>query len=252
MTPEIMTRLKGTRFLLAGLEKVEGLEIATLLSGAGAVGIPGTYEQCSPGFCDAMIVKLGESAGHEIETIPAVPALAAVAAKDIAHASENAYIRCSDFVCFPWQPAELLVRASRLLASRQVESATPANRQISVLIADDDPAVTTLLKTILSGHMDCRVARNGFQALQLLKTAPPHVVFLDVNMPVMNGFEVLEAIRREPGMKNLPVILLTAQDSLADIERGRTLGANDYIVKPFRANTILQRVRRLLLTQAGT
>ena len=92
--------------------------------------------------------------------------------------------------------------------------------------------------------MECRTASSGPEALQMIREFSPHAAVLDVNMPGMDGFEILSAIRRAA----LPVrvVMLTARQHESDVLRGFTLGADDYVVKPFNPLELAARLKRLL------
>jgi DNA-binding response OmpR family regulator len=114
-----------------------------------------------------------------------------------------------------------------------------------VLIADDDPTVVALVRTAIQNFgMDCRTVPDGRSAMATIREARPHAAVLDVNMPGMDGYEVLAAIRKE-GMP-IRVVLLTARQQESDVLRGFTLGADDYIVKPFSPLELVARLKRLL------
>jgi DNA-binding response OmpR family regulator len=92
--------------------------------------------------------------------------------------------------------------------------------------------------------MECQVVVDGRKALEATRRWRPQVAILDVNMPGMDGYEVLAALRAE----NLPVrvMLLTARQRESDIIRGFTLGADDYVVKPFSPMELVARLKRLI------
>ena len=116
-----------------------------------------------------------------------------------------------------------------------------------ILIADDEEHLGFMIKFKLekSGYtVDWQV--NGRDALQAVKDSPPALVILDVMMPGMTGFEVLEAIKTDAALKSIPVIMLTARGQEDDTVRGINLGAADYITKPFRPAELLARVKRLI------
>jgi DNA-binding response OmpR family regulator len=114
-----------------------------------------------------------------------------------------------------------------------------------VLVADDDSTVLALVRTALvTFGMECQVASDGPSALEAARRWRPQAAILDVNMPGMDGYEVLAAMRAE----GLPVrvMLLTARQQESDIVRGFTLGADDYVVKPFSPMELVARLKRLI------
>ena len=175
--------------------------------------------------------------------------------------------RASELLIDGWQPEEALIRLSHALArgaAVKIPPAAPAtspgNRapapfgsplprqttsESEVLLADDDLTVRMVLRGILQGSgIKCRLACDGNEALQAIRDCHPPVAILDVNMPGIDGYEVLAAVRNEA----LPVrvILLTARQQEADITRGFTLGADDYVIKPFNPPELLARLKRYL------
>lgn len=117
-----------------------------------------------------------------------------------------------------------------------------------IFIVDDDPDVRDLVeyKLVQNGH-DVLCATNGQDALQLVPAAMPELVLLDVMMPGISGFDVLERLRAEACTHQLPIIMLTAKAQEADAERGFTLGANDYVLKPFSPRELMSRVSAQLV-----
>jgi DNA-binding response OmpR family regulator len=102
-----------------------------------------------------------------------------------------------------------------------------------------------LVRTALANFsMACVTAPNGSDALEIIRTRRPQAAVLDVNMPGMDGYEVLAAIRRE----EIPtrVLMLTARQQENDILRGFALGADDYVIKPFSPVELTARLKRLL------
>lgn len=155
-----------------------------------------------------------------------------------------------DYLMDGWQAEEALVRLSLAIfhhAGAPVLKADPADagRRPRIVIADDDPTVRALVGSALQNFgMECQVAADGRSALTAARRFLPHAMVLDVNMPGMDGYEVLAAIREE----NLPVrvLLLTARQQESDIIRGFTLGADDYMVKPFNPTELVARLKRLV------
>jgi DNA-binding response OmpR family regulator len=89
-------------------------------------------------------------------------------------------------------------------------------------------------------------ATDGGQALDMVSTKKPDLVLLDVMMPVMDGFQVLEKLKAQEETKELPVIMLTARGQERDVVRGVETGADDYVVKPFSFPELIARVNRAL------
>ncbi len=156
-----------------------------------------------------------------------------------------------DFLSYPGPPEEVVLRIYHLLSAtsqpRTANPNQPVQGKARVLIADDDPTIVTVVKAVLVKQgMDCIVAQNGGVAVTLVKAHHPHAVILDINMPFLDGFEVLHAIKKEPLTSSIPVIMLTSLKHESDIIRGFGLGADDYVVKPFRPLELAARLTRLL------
>lgn len=117
----------------------------------------------------------------------------------------------------------------------------------TVLVADDDDDILALVRMGLerAGH-HVIPAHNGTQALQLAKLRTPDLCILDVAMPGLDGIRVTEELRSDSVTHGIPVILLTAHAQASDVARGIAAGANAYIPKPFRIQTLRQQVDSLL------
>src|SRR6266702_5498579 len=114
-----------------------------------------------------------------------------------------------------------------------------------ILVIDDDAAVASLLKRGLSYEgFAVETARSGVEGLTIARERPSDLVILDVMMPGLGGFEVLQRLRSAD--EQLPVLMLTARDTPADQVQGLESGADDYVVKPFTFEVLLARVRSLL------
>lgn len=117
----------------------------------------------------------------------------------------------------------------------------------SVLVVEDDELLVRVLERLLSvSGFDVRCVDNGEEALECAQSARPDLILLDGMLPGMNGFEILRILRDSAALKDIPVIFLTAQDREEDIVRGLTMGAIDYILKPFKPKELLARVSRAL------
>ncbi len=122
----------------------------------------------------------------------------------------------------------------------------------TILIVDDAPENLTVLGEVLAPHFRVRAANSGSRALRIAASEPrPDLILLDIVMPEMDGYAVLERLRADPATHDLPVIFVTAMDAVADEEKGLQLGAVDYITKPIQPAIVLARVRaHLELKQA--
>jgi len=121
-----------------------------------------------------------------------------------------------------------------------------------ILIVDDEPVNLSVLSKTLGASFHVRACKSGEEALRAVAIQPyPELILLDIVMPGMDGYEVLAKLRQEPRTCEIPVIFITALDSMIDEEKGFRLGAVDYITKPFRPAIVVERVRvHLELKQA--
>lgn len=113
----------------------------------------------------------------------------------------------------------------------------------NILIIDDSIANIKMLSTILETDYNITVTKNGKDGIDKSKHMNPSLILLDVLMPEMDGFEVLVRLKEDKKTKNIPVIFITCLSDDKNEERGLSLGAVDYIVKPFNANVIRARVK---------
>lgn len=119
-----------------------------------------------------------------------------------------------------------------------------------ILIVDDEAPIRRLLLQSLEDLEDEGVelllAEDGAAALDLIKNERPKLVFLDVMMPAMNGFDVCDAVKNKLGMEDVTVILLTAKGQERDRQRGKEVGADQYITKPFDPDQLLEKAKEIL------
>lgn len=121
-----------------------------------------------------------------------------------------------------------------------------------ILIVDDDPGMVQTLARVIRPLGRLRFATQGVDALRLMAEAPPDLVLLDAQMPGLSGFDVLEAIKRDPGLADIPVIFVTSQADAQFEQLGLEKGAADFIAKPIRPAIVQARVRtQLRLKQAN-
>ncbi len=142
----------------------------------------------------------------------------------------------------------------RLLRAREAgrnqvvwEEADPDETIRRILVAEDDEiSATILLHRLQKEGLDVTRCDNGRDVYELALEDTPDLLILDVKMPGMDGFEVLESLRRTPSFSAVPIIMLTSMGSEADVVRGFQLGADDYVLKPFSPVELSARVWRLL------
>jgi len=112
-----------------------------------------------------------------------------------------------------------------------------------ILVVDDDPNIVRTLRDRLERNgYEVITASNGKDGLQAALDEKPDVVLLDIIMPIMDGHEMLEALRRQPFGQEPSVIMFTARSQAQDISRANAIGIDDYIVKPFDMSELLERI----------
>lgn len=116
-----------------------------------------------------------------------------------------------------------------------------------ILIVDDEPnIVMTLEYTFKKSNYEVFIARDGQEALDILKTNFPDVIILDIMMPMVDGFATLEQIRKDENLQHTKVMFLSAKNKESDIEKGIALGADAYMTKPFSIKKVVEKVEELL------
>jgi twitching motility two-component system response regulator PilG len=113
----------------------------------------------------------------------------------------------------------------------------------TILAVDDSPTVRKLIAITLEKHgYQVITAEDGMAALNYLTTNPPHLVLTDINMPRLDGYQLCKLIKKHDKTKHIPVIMLSGKDGVFDRLRGRLVGCDDYITKPFESADIVQKV----------
>lgn len=133
-----------------------------------------------------------------------------------------------------------------------IEERTHTLERPRILVLDDDEKIrATLRRALLYGGYDISLAATGEEALEKALMNPPDLAVLDVMLPGIDGFEVCRRLRED--RPDLPIVLLTARDSVDDRVSGLDIGADDYVVKPFALEELLARIRARLRhgTQSG-
>ena len=116
-----------------------------------------------------------------------------------------------------------------------------------ILIVDDEPNIVMSLEyTFKKSNYEVFIARDGQEALDILKTNYPDVIILDIMMPMVDGYATLEHIRKDANLQHTKVMFLSAKNKESDIEKGMALGANAYLTKPFSIKKVVEQVEELL------
>jgi len=122
----------------------------------------------------------------------------------------------------------------------------------TILIVDDEAYIVTSLEYVMqSAGFEVAAAYDGVEALEKVAETVPALVILDLMMPKLDGFEVCEKIRENPLWKDIRIIILTAKGRDTERKKGMSLGADDYMTKPFSTRDILNRVKELLAESEG-
>jgi CheY-like chemotaxis protein len=260
----IVQALSGRKIAVVGFPRAELQGLVAALKRARA--IPAVFEpfelpdSTTARDCALAVVRVGARTAASPWLTPADaaagerPLILAGTRDHLLSLSESVQGMAREFLMDSWAPEEALVRIALALSERPrppepvVASrggGTAVEGKPRIVVADDDATVVLLLRTALRNFgMDCQCASDGPQALEMIRQIRPHAAVLDVNMPGMDGYAVLSAVRQE-GIPVL-VILLTARQRESDVIRGFSLGADDYMLKPFSPMELVARLKRLL------
>ncbi len=251
----VIAQLLEKRIAMVGFAAEEAERLCTVFELLGAR--PRLFEPEEPTdsdsirLCEAVMVHVREETRHAGWLDPmctgvAGGALVFVGSRErIMALHPMVQHRAQEFLIDGWQPEEALMRLAFALSRTPVATPAAMLERPRILLVDDDETVRAVLEKTLREHdLDCRTARNGDEALQMVREYRPHAAVLDVNMPGMSGFDVLEAVRRHD--RAVRVVMLTARRQEQDIIRGFHLGADDYIVKPFSPMELIVRLKRLV------
>jgi DNA-binding response OmpR family regulator len=146
-----------------------------------------------------------------------------------------------DYLVKPVVPEELVSRVRQLLAA-----SNPCSRE-RILVVDDSPAIRHLVADSLARQgFEVLVAENGRVGLERAHEAGPQMILTDYDMPEMNGFELVHALKRDPQTASIPVLMLTARDTRRDQAQMRAAGLTAYLVKPFSVDKCVAMVERML------
>ena len=116
-----------------------------------------------------------------------------------------------------------------------------------ILIVDDEPFIIRSLEFVLRKEgYDIATASNGEEAMSAIRESKPRLLFLDVMMPKKNGYEVCEEVKGDPDLRDIHIVMLSAKGQQADKEKGLSVGADEFINKPFSPSQVVSRVKEIL------
>jgi signal transduction histidine kinase/DNA-binding response OmpR family regulator len=181
-----------------------------------------------------------------------------ITAYDVPGLRESARrLKVDETIIKPVRPERVCQIVSQALGNmsrvEQPSQETKARPSFKILIADDIPDNVALLSRYLQSEgYSFITASDGLETLEKTRAELPDLILLDINMPKMDGFEVLQEIRTDPAIEHIPVIILTAaRIGHADVQAGFNLGADDYVTKPFDRRELLARIRTKLRVKAA-
>jgi twitching motility two-component system response regulator PilG len=120
---------------------------------------------------------------------------------------------------------------------------------LKVMIIDDSKTIRRTAETLLKkAGCEVLIAENGFEALPIISANHPDIIFVDIMMPRLDGYQTCALIKNNPRFQATPVIMLSSKDGLFDRAKGRVVGAEQYITKPFTRDDLLSAIRTYHLT----
>ena len=118
-----------------------------------------------------------------------------------------------------------------------------------VLVIEDNPETRKFLETLLSKEFEVITAENGVTGIEQARTKSPHLILLDIMLPVLNGLDACSLLKQDERTRRIPIIFLSAKNSPSDITQGLSIGAEDYVSKPFDYKELMARIRVRLRNQ---
>jgi twitching motility two-component system response regulator PilG len=120
---------------------------------------------------------------------------------------------------------------------------------LRVMVIDDSKTIRRTAETLLKKEgCDVQTAVDGFEALSKISDLKPQIIFVDIMMPRLDGYQTCALIKNNRQFRNTPVIMLSSKDGLFDKARGRIVGAEQYLTKPFTRDELLEAIRRHAVT----
>lgn len=121
---------------------------------------------------------------------------------------------------------------------------------LKVMVIDDSNTIRRTAETLLKkAGCDVLTADNGFEALPIISANHPDILFIDIMMPRLDGYQTCALVKNNPKFKDIPVVMLSSKDGLFDRAKGRVVGAEQYLTKPFTKDDLLDAIRTHLLNK---
>jgi twitching motility two-component system response regulator PilG len=121
---------------------------------------------------------------------------------------------------------------------------------LKVMVIDDSNTIRRTAETLLKkAGCDVLTADNGFEALPVISAQHPDIMFIDIMMPRLDGYQTCALVKNNPKFRDIPVVMLSSKDGLFDRAKGRVVGAEQYLTKPFTKDDLLGAIRAHLLEQ---
>ena len=149
----------------------------------------------------------------------------------------------ADYLSKPFRPEDLVETVNKV-----IEGSGHAKKEKTILVVDDEPDVIDIITLCLKEKgFIIESASNGVEALEKLNILLPHLIIVDIQMPKMNGFELIKRLKQNPMLSSIPVVILTGTYiSEEDRKHGLLLGATRYLTKPFKIQNLIQDIEDVL------
>ncbi|CAN5561140.1 hypothetical protein BH10ACI1_BH10ACI1_10060 [soil metagenome] len=146
------------------------------------------------------------------------------------------------------QPSENTILHQESEVNLENEPISATNSQLSVMIVDDSPSLRYLTtKLVKNAGWNTLIAKDGLEALEILQSSPdlPNIILTDVEMPRMNGYELLSALKQQETLRQIPVIMITSRTGDKHRQKALELGVNEYLTKPFQDTVLIEKIKIL-------
>lgn len=136
------------------------------------------------------------------------------------------------------------------MTNLESNNVAPAEK-LKVLVVDDSQTIRTSATSILSEEYELMTAEDGLDALSKVGRFHPDIIFIDIVMPRLGGYETVSLLRANPEFSMLPIIMMSSKSGTFDIAKGRLIGCDSYVVKPFDRETLLNSLSDALALRSG-